>query len=87
MKILTMDLTYRRWLISKAALAFDSHLNEHFIGLTHSESAFFVKMSRNPLVPLASKDVNELEHFLSLHERHTLALALQHETDGPEARY
>jgi hypothetical protein len=87
MKILPMDPTYRHWLISKAALAFDSQLNEHLIGLTHNESAFFVEMSKDPLAPLASRDVNELERYLSLYERHSLALALQHETDGFKARH
>jgi hypothetical protein len=86
MKILAMDSTYRHWLVPKAVLAFDSHLNAHFIGLKHSESVFSSKC-RGIRSPLASRDVIEIERFLSLHERHNFALALQHEAGSFKAPY
>jgi hypothetical protein len=74
MELLPLDSTYRGWLISKAALAFDSELNEKFIGLTHDESVFFAEMCKSPMVPLELRDTDKLEHFLQLHLRHELML-------------
>jgi hypothetical protein len=87
MKLLPLESTYRGWLNSRAALAFDSDLNEKFIGLTHSESLFFAEMSRGPLLPLESRDVEDLERFIWLYNRHEFTLALHHNTHSCEATY
>jgi hypothetical protein len=73
MKFLTLEPTYRRWLNSKNALAFDSDLNEKLIGLTHSESIFFVQMV-NTYDPGRLQTIDELERFMDLHDRHEFAL-------------
>jgi hypothetical protein len=73
MQLLILEATYRRWLYSRAALGFDRDLNEKFIGLTHNESIFFAQMSKVPLPTLGSLTVDELECFVSLHERHQRA--------------
>jgi len=75
MRLLPLESSYRCWLNSRAALAFDSNLSERFIGLTHDESMFFAEMSRSSLAPLESRDVGELERFIHLHACHERALA------------
>jgi hypothetical protein len=74
MKLLSLDSTYRLWLNKKSALAFDSNLNEKFIGLTHDESVFFAYVSAVALQPDTSWETKELETFLKLHARHELSL-------------
>jgi hypothetical protein len=77
MKILMLDPLYRSWLNSKCALTLDEDHNERFVGLTHSESVFYAKMSNLPCPSLDLWEVDVLTLFLDLHERHQLTLAFQ----------
>jgi hypothetical protein len=77
MKILMLDPLYRSWLNSKCALTLDEDHNERFVGLTHSESIFYAKMSNLPCPMLDLWDVDVLTLFLDLHEKHQLTLAFQ----------
>jgi hypothetical protein len=77
MKILMLDLLYRSWLNSKFALMLDEDHNEKFVGLTHSESIFYAKMSNLPCPSFDQWDVDVLTLFLDLHEKHQLTLAFQ----------
>jgi hypothetical protein len=74
MKFMDLDATYRKWLISNAALDFDKDLNEKFVGLTYEESIFFAEISRTALPP-KGQNADELERFIELHERHECAIA------------
>lgn len=86
MQLLILDSTYRQWLNSRAALSFDQDLNEKFLGLTHSESIFFAKISKIAPIPLESLTVDELEHFINLYERHERMLTFSRESDGFKAQ-
>jgi hypothetical protein len=81
MQLLTLEATYRCWLNSRTALSFDRDLNEKFLGLTHSESVFFAKISKIVFVPLGSLTLDELEHFINLYERHERILNFSRESD------
>ena len=72
-----LDSSYRCWLISRAAIDFDRHLNEKLVGLTHDESIFFVEISKVALSPLKTWSVDELKRFIELYDRHERILAFQ----------
>lgn len=79
MQLLSLDSTYRRWLYSRCALAFDGDLDEIFVGLTHSESVFFAELSSPPGLVFDAIGADGITRFLALHERHELALAFSSE--------
>lgn len=79
MKLLSIDETYRRWLNSRSALAFDNDLNEILVGLTHSESIFFAELSSPPGLVFDAIGADGINRFLDLHERHELTLAFRSE--------
>ena len=77
MKLMDLKSAHRRWLNLNAALDFDKDLNEKLVGLTHNESIFFVEMIKDTFGNLELRNVDELERFIELHERHERTLAFQ----------
>jgi hypothetical protein len=76
MKLMDLEASYRLWLIERNALNFDLYLNEKFVGLTHDESTFFLRMVKAALDPLYVRSEEEFDRFIELHEYHELELAL-----------
>jgi hypothetical protein len=76
MKLMDLEPSYRLWLIGRGALNFDRYLNEKFVGLTHDESTFFLRMVKAALDPLYVRSEEEFDRFIELHEYHELELAL-----------
>jgi hypothetical protein len=79
MKLMDLEASYRFWLIRRGALDFDLYLNEKFVGLTHDESTFFLRMVKAALDPLYVRSEEEFDHFIKLHEYHELELALAYQ--------
>jgi hypothetical protein len=72
MTIMALEPSYRLWLIGRGAPNFDRYLNEKFVGLTHDESTFFLRMVKAALDPLYVQSEEEFDRFIELHEYHEL---------------
>lgn len=79
MQLLSLDLTYRRWLYSRFALGFDCNLDEIFVGLTRSESVFFAEITGRSAIAYEAIGADGITRFLEMHERHEIVLSFKSE--------
>lgn len=75
MKALPLDASHRQYLEDRQAICIDSDRNEILLGLTASESMIYLHLLDQTLANDWPDELEMLSQFLSMHDRHTSALA------------
>lgn len=76
MQKLTLEPSYRDYLVFNKSLVVDAAGNESLAGLSHSESIMYLDLSRIALQDNISASSETMELFLVMYDRHMAAARL-----------